>query len=121
VVTGAGLTMSWDIKYLYDGECSMCLTLKVWGEMGGCGGLPGGGRGWSRLVAREGPRVRQAKGKQREGGGGGHARRPRPRPRARCGLAPARLAVGEVASSEALPTVLRPPVSFPRMRACARP
>ncbi|KAI8474569.1 MAG: hypothetical protein J3K34DRAFT_407422, partial [Monoraphidium minutum] len=28
VLTGAGLVMTWDIKYLYDGECSMCLTLK---------------------------------------------------------------------------------------------
>ncbi|GBG00293.1 thiol-disulfide oxidoreductase [Raphidocelis subcapitata] len=28
VVSGAGITMNWDIKYLYDGECSMCLTLK---------------------------------------------------------------------------------------------
>jgi hypothetical protein len=32
VVSGEGIKMDWEIKYLYDGECSMCLTLKVRGD-----------------------------------------------------------------------------------------
>ena len=32
--------MTWDVKYLYDGECSMCLTLKV----GRCSGAAAGAR-----------------------------------------------------------------------------
>lgn len=29
VMTGAGVEMDWAIKYLYDGECTMCQTLKA--------------------------------------------------------------------------------------------
>jgi hypothetical protein len=52
VVSGEGLKMMWDIKYLYDGECSMCRTLKV-------GGRAGCLVGWSvgRLVGWSDPAV----------------------------------------------------------------
>lgn len=29
MATGAGVKQTWDIKYLYDGDCSMCRTLKA--------------------------------------------------------------------------------------------
>ena len=28
-MSGAGIAFNWAVKYLYDGECAMCLTLKA--------------------------------------------------------------------------------------------